>query len=731
VRNFETSELKVNDADGNPVSGEFSVALVDEGILSLTAFKTPNPLAFFMAQRRAVGSSYDGYDALLRPEAKATPLLSPGGDAAPEDYQGSLTTQQIFLAEFLPTVRTNADGTGEAFFDIPEYSGKGRLMIVGASGSAFASGASQVRFARDVVVEAAAPRAVAPGDSFDISLKAFAMEGNLDGNAEITVEADGPLRLSGEQKVQVPLMTEAVKGPKTTSFTVNSTAENASGIATIAIQVKVPGRDDLAFTKYLEVAVRPPYPRTSQSQAVIIKSGDTQTLSFKDKWVKDTVKTSLSVTSSPVFSVLPALEYLREYPYGCLEQTVSRAWPYLTLHEMQQALYPDEDAESNLNNAEEMLASIVTRIASLQASDGGFVMWPGYTRPHSWKSANAAFFLVEAKSRIPVPAGTLSRSLEYMRFLLAAPVSYYGNKRYAYTTKAFAAFVLTRAGEAPLAWMQHLSGEEAHMWPSGRIFLAAAKALKAGNPTALRELKDADLKLDSARLGYNESLESTLRNQALLLMAWSLVAPEDPETTRLCVALAKTITDTRWLTTQDAGMASMAFGYYLGKTKMQDKPHTAVITAAGKKLGEVLKGEPLLLGYSRMPLTADGNPEPVTVKVGGEGQAYVVYNARGVSFEPPAAAANNMDLVWSWRGPDGNLIDTGADNLTLKRGDRITMEVQVRSKVSLSDVVLSILLPGGLEVENPRLKTSGADPGNQPHEQDRHEGHESNDANYD
>ncbi|MDR2076017.1 MAG: hypothetical protein LBP61_03665, partial [Desulfovibrio sp.] len=699
--------FSVKDADGNPVAGEFSLALVDEGILSLTAFKTPDPLAFFMAQRRAKGHSYDGFDALLRPEARATAPLTPGGDSAASDYLGSLSTQQVFLAGFLPTVRTGDDGAGEAHFDIPEYSGKGRLMIVGAAGRSFASASSQVRFARDLVVEASAPRAVAPGDVFDISLKAFSLESFLTGVAEIGVEVeDGPLSLAGAVKTSIPLGgLEAGGGPKTHSFTVTATAGAAVGLVRLSVKVSVPGREDLAFSKPLEIVVRSPYPRISRTKSTLIKAGKKEVLSFPTAWAPGTVKSSLAVTRSPVFAVLPALEYLREYPYGCLEQTVSRAWPYLVLDEAQKALAPESSGEAN---SRALLEDIVARVASFQTANGGFAMWPGQTGSDPWKSVNAAFFLVEAKARAAVPAEVLRGSLEYTRFLLSAPESYYKDPYLAFSVKAYAAFVLTRAGEAPLAWIQHLSGKQETMWPSGRIFLAAAKALQAGNPNALRDLKAEALKLEAEKLGFNQSLESNPRNQALLLMAWSLAAPEDAETRRLCLSLAESVTAAPWLTTQDAGAASLAFGFYLGRTRIADTPHTAVITAAGKRIAEVAGGEPLLLGYGRMPVQDDGNPAPVSVEVGGKGQAYVVYAVRGVPLDPPAPGANALEAQAVWKGPDGSVIDFPEAGAVLRRGDRVSVELKIRASRPVSDVVLSFLLPGGMEVENPRLLTSGA-----------------------
>ncbi|MDR1359609.1 MAG: hypothetical protein LBJ82_01395, partial [Deltaproteobacteria bacterium] len=707
----------VKDEKGNPVAGEFSLALVDEGILSLTAFKTPDPLAFFMAQRRARGLSYDGFDALLRPEAKATLPLVPGGDSAASDYLGSLSTQQIFLASFLPTVRTGADGEGKAYFDIPEYSGKGRLMIVGAAGNSFASASSQVRFARDLTLEAAAPRAVAPGDSFEVSLKIFAQESSLEGLAEIRAQVEeGPLTLAGDLQSSVPL---GKANPASRSLVLTATAGKSVGLAKLAVNVSVPGREDLAFRKTLEIAVRSPYPRISQTKTLLIPAGAKETLATPGAWVPGTLKSSLTVSGSPVFAVLPALEYLREYPYGCLEQTVSRAWPYLTLTEAERVLDPES---SGLANSRALLEGIVARIASFQTSGGGFAMWPGQTSADPWKSVHAAFFLVEAKGRVPVPANVLRLALDYLHFLLAAPESYYDDPLPALSTKAYAAFVLTRAGEAPLAWLQHLSGLQDKMWPSGRIFLAAAKALQAGKATALSDLTAEALKFDPKKLGYNQSLESPLRNQALLFMAWSLVAPEDAQTTRLCLSLAESIAAAPWLTTQDAGMAALAFGFYLDKTKLVNKKHSALITAAGRRIAEASGGESLLLGPGRLPLQDDGSPAPVSVEVGGEGQAYVVYAVRGTPLDPPAPGGESLEAQAVWKGPGGAVLDFSKDGLVLERGDRLTVELKIRAARPVSDVVLSFLLPGGLEVENPRLATSGASDDPPAREEDDQEG---------
>lgn len=719
----------VTDEQGLPVEGEFSVALVDEGILSLTGFVTPDPVRFFMAGRSAVGASYDAFDALLRPEAKATPLLKAGGGAA-ESYQGSLSTQQIFLAAFLPTVRTDANGQAEALFDIPEYSGKGRLMIVGASDNRFASAATQVRFARDLVVESTAPRAVAPGDAFDLTVKLFALPGEdsrpLDAEARLAVSCEGPVAIEGELEHALPLTdpegaaSEGAgpegaasggaapqgSGPLTHNLSFTAKAQDAIGIARIMVSVAVPGRDDLSFSKTLEVAVRPPYPRSSASASALLRAGEEQKLAPEGRWLAGKTASAVSIDRSPVIAVLPALEYLREYPYGCLEQITSRAWPYLTLTEVQKALDKGGDA----TDANTVLSGVVSRIASMQTPEGGFSMWPGGNTPDPWKSVNAAFFLIEAKSRVPVAPGLLENALGYLRLVLAAPAEALGTGREGYSVKAYAAFVLTRAGEAPLGWVQHLAEQEKTMLPSGRIFLAGARALKAGNPDALRALGSGGEDIAEVRSGYNRTMESTLRNKSLLLYMWTLVAPLDDAAKTLCLDVASMLGKSRYYTTQEAGMAALALGGYLEKTGGGSGTFKALVSASGVDPVSVADAKAVVLSSSETPLDAEGAAPPVSISV-EEGELYAVYNVRGTPREAPAPRSSGLSISRVWQDADGNIIDLSSGAALLKRGDRIVAELTVKAERPVSDVALSDLLPGGLEVENPRLNTTAAETG--------------------
>lgn len=604
-------------------------------------------------------------------------------------------------------------------------------MIVGASRDRFATSSTEIRVARDVVLEASAPRAVAPGDLFELSLKLFTLPGEggtaLQGNAELSVKAEGPLALSGDLQKSFPLGGNSDaqgRAAGSHALTLKAEALQQSGVGRIEISVRVPGREDLAFSKKLEVVVRPPYPRSSAVTTALLKGGESSTMQLPGPWLKGSVKAAFSIDRSPVLAVLPALEYLREYPYGCLEQVTSRAWPYLTMNSIQAALYPEADKAAAGDNAKAALADIVGRIASMQTPDGGFALWPGQGVSDPWKSVNATFFLVEAKKGTAVPQSTLDNAFGYLNMLLAAPVRESGREAYDYSTKAYAAFVLTRAGKAPLGWIQHLSEHERKMYPSGRIFLAGAKAVKAGNANALAALSgkgQAFADMPSKRIQRNDSMESELRNKSLRLLMWSLVAPGDPETSRLCASVAELLGKGGGRTPQEAGMAALALGRYLEKTGITSGRYKANIAASGNSLATITDGRRVVLGADRLPLSADGQPPVISVSMGDQkAQAYAVYSVRGVPAKAPEPVSSELAVQRVWKDAQGKVIDLSSGSAKVEKGDRILVELTVKPVAPLSHIALSDLLPGGMEVENPRLKTAAGavDDGNSDDDDD-------------
>lgn len=702
--------FEVKDAAGNPVQGEFAVAFIDEGVLSLTNFATPNPLDFFFAQRFMTGRSYDIYSILLRPVQGIASLLKAGGGGMGA-YFGGLTTQPVYLMSFEPTVLTDAQGKGQAVFDIPEYSGKGRLMIVGGADNFFASADSAVPVGRDLVVEASAPAVVAPGDTFDIYIKAFNLIKDLGGKVSITASTTGLLQIEGKKEHSFDLQS---KGSQ--SITLKTTALQGNEVSTINLDVKVKGREDLSFTKSFEVVVRSPYPRSSEVLSAFVEDGKTAILAPQYRWDQKLSSISLSVGQNPAISALPALKFLQDYQHSCLEQTVSKHFPYISLtpimHELGMGVQNVEDYDKI------KLAQGVRTISNMQNPDGGFSMWGQGNSSVPWLSINATFFLLEVKDRVNVPKGVLRDALAYTRSLLFLDERFFDSATMANSTKAYAAFVLTRAGDAPLSWLQVLSDRQGDMLASGRIFLAAAKSLHAGNPKALLALSAEDLTIDWKAIRYGDTFESDLRNKSLLLLAWALVDPSHAKAKSLSLEVANLLNTSDFLTTQEAGFASLALGRFLEKAPQPSegillvvanaKGLTDKIIANEGKLAEWQENnlihedklqtrEPSLIRGESLSIAEDGTAPSIALSAKG-GDLFASYVLRGQSLDAPEPVANGLTLARDWYNAAGEKLDT--NQVTLNKGDRITVEITVRPEYLLEHLIIVDMLPGGMEVEN-------------------------------
>lgn len=747
-------KVSIKDNAGRPVQAEFSLALVDEGVLSLTAFNTPSPLEFFVSQRKLASRDFDVYDELLAPELKSVELLSPGGDSGQEAMFLSAIGRKIqLLSLFEPALSTNAEGQAEYVFKLPEYSGKARIMLVAASGDAFGNGQNEVSIARDVVVEATLPNAVGPGDKFYVPVKAFkagvARQPDAGGGkervAEIKAVVSGPLELRGDTSFSLDLNDPALDFAK---LDLQAVAQNATGEGTLVLQTTVPGDANNSFSQSFNLPVRPANPRVSMSASGKLQAGSN---SLELNLAADIVNSALpgslegqiAISASPQANLMPALSFLQSYPYGCLEQTVSTAWPYLVMPDiMEQAGFiskkkagKESGQKAGTNPAAPFLESIVARVASMQLWDGSFSSWPGGGATDPWSSLYATHFLLESSKIVSVPEGVLGRALDWTRSYLAftpGANAFFGVQP-SYTAKAYACYILALKGEPPFAWMQHLTENSRKMYPSGQILLAGAKALAAGNASPLQALQ---LKDNTQSDGYNSTLESQTRNNALLLLIWSAVEPRATEAAELALALEQEAT-TGLRTTQEAGLTVFALGRYLEKTAEERKKYTANVLWGNKSVAKGSEAKALVvndLGKLLSEKTPD-KEEQLTVQIDGAGRPYYAWTMSAVPLLAPKAHSNGLELKRQWADADDKVIDLPDGSAkppvpVLALGQRVFVTLTLTPAKPMRDVVVVDVLAGGLQVENPRLiGGSGFEDGAALSESDQGENTDNSDTN--
>ena len=707
--------VTVTDIHGKPVRGEVTLALVDEGLLSLTNFRTPDPFGFFTAKRSLRSQAYDIYNDLMPLSArKAITLQAGGGGAGDDSHMSPMTRKLELLSIFLGTLTTDSNGVATATLNLPEYSGRGRLMAIAATATGVGSSDGNVRIARDVTVEATVPRMVAPGDTFAMPVIAFG-DGKKAVKAVVTIETDGPLAIQGENTFSISLDEKNTRVPL--DLTVK--ALDASGLAAVRVITALEGSSEKPFEQRLEIPVRPPFPRLTRSGGGIIKGGEKATIDVGGGFYPGTQRVALSFSDTPGIGLMQALEYLGSYPYGCLEQTTSSAWPYLAVPAMLHSIDPEKAKDSEFKQA---LDYAIRRILSMQRYDGGFNGWPGMnvSSAYAWTTAYAVHFLTEAKNSGLVPADALKSSLEWMRSYLSSSLP---EKNWeimdALSVKAYVCYVLALNGDAPLGWMQFLSDQGKFLTQSARIFLAGAYAVATGKPDALRELGTLPLASPSR---YGWSLESSPRNEALRLLMWTHADPFAPEAALLAKRVMENGNAGLWRSTQENGMAVMAIGRYIEKTAGPSREFAASLTTtlaatdgngAEQKIAAFTnKDKPTFSRKDLLPAEPE-SPAPVTASIEGEGTAYYSWTTSGVPVAAPAPFAEGIETVRRWVLPDGTVYDFIPDkdgnlpenmqNLKIPHGARVTVTLYVKPKAAMNSMVLADIVPGGFEIDNPNL----------------------------
>ncbi len=696
--------VKLARLDGAPSSGEVCLYLVDEAILKLTNYATPDPMSLFWAKRSLGINAVDFYDELTEPESKATPLLKAGGGddgGATSDYLSAIKRNQIMLTVFVGKVDVPASGQADVELKLPEFSGKGRLMAVATSGKHLGSAEKFVTIARDIVVETTGPRAVAPGDEFIVPVKAFLSSGvSKPVKGEVKVSVSGPLQRMNKDNLAVNISPTASGGQAGPSGEFKIKAGPDTGLGIVTVESIIPGDPANSYTQTVEIPVRSPFPKTEMSGSGIAKgNGDTK-LEIPDAWIPGTGKMTVTVGKGVGVNLLPALNYLNDYPYGCLEQTTSKAWPFIVVPELIKESEPEFVNQAEIDKA---LAMAVNRLSFMQLYDGSFAMWPGETQTTLWTSVYATHFLWEARTKTPLPKDMLESALNFLKQIMAVPAGVITPYDFdsVLSTKAYAAYVLTLAGQAPVAWLQQLYEDRALLSPSGRVFLAAAMALQQKSSKPLRSLGEMpEVKWG----GINPTLESSVRNQAILLTAWSQVEPAATE----AGILAKNIQDLGfkgyWYTTQENAMALLALSKYYAANPDRDKPFTGALkNADNQNLMEFSSEKDGNIKIASRP--GKGLPLPVSLSVQGEGSAYYSWSSTGVPKEAPAPFAENLKVTLALKDDAGKeLIWDGKSPLHLKQGTRVNAALTVEPSTPVEQLIVVSILPGGLEVDNPRLQ---------------------------
>ena len=705
VRPDSKMPVRVSVADAStsaPAKSLVTLWAVDEGVLSLTGFDTPDPIGYFYGLRRLGVLTADNYRNLMPDLVRPASAQShTGGDGMP----GSSRLSPIAAERVKPVVlwagtrETDTSGVLIAVLDVPRHMGRLRVMAVAADGPRFGAGESNVFVRSPLMVQDNLPRFLAPGDRVE---SGFVVFNNSDApvSGTLTVKVSGPLGFEGRRAGDAAASVSrdfafggeagiAARGQ--TTVRVRFDAAAMAGVARVAFSAKAGAEQ---YSGDTELPVRPASPHRRLSGLEQLAAGSTTRFTIpSEDFLAGTTSGSLVVSGMPQLRLAAGLRYLVRYPYGCLEQTVSGAFPLLKLR----SLAAQGALEGVVEDAiAPMVQSAIDRILMMQNWSGGFTMWPGSGDPWPWASVYAAHFLVEAKREgFVVPTEELNSLLNYLGDQLQS------NDSDSRSEQAYAAWVLAIAGRPARDRMELLAEKRAELSGEARAMLAASFMVVGDRPQAaslLQEAGAAAAKTPVTR-GTSGVLRSERRQTAVLLLAWleqDATAPDVP-------VLAKRLYDAmnaegHWGTTQDTAFALLALGRHADVAGV----------AAGEFQADLRMGDETHTASNASPFVKHeylGN-RAVEATLRGPGTGFAFWTVEGVPQTPPTTAISKgltvSKRLLSRKGVELKPADG------LKQGDFVVVEIAVSATQPLDNVIIEDLLPAGFEVENKNLKSAEA-----------------------
>ena len=666
-------------------NADVAIAFVDDGVLGLTRYKTPDLLNHFWGMKELNSEGYDIYDQLIPVEDRTTEQLHPGGDEAMAALAADGNTQRFkILSLFDGVIYPDDKGMIRTELEIPEFSGRGRLFVVAASGKSFGHAEQTIEIARDIVTEAGLPRFAAPSDEFVIPVSVFNTSGQ---NKEVTVNFTPEGFMLNESFKKLNIHAGAKE-----SFNVRAKALGGANRAALKISTSW---DSKEFTQEIELPVRSAWPSITLGGAGVFEPGTTRLDLPLDDFMGDVTGT-LTLANTPAVNLTQAVNFLNSYPYACLEQTISGAWPFLILPDAVAELDPLVTNDAAINERKD---AAINRIQSMQLYNGSFAAWPGTNTPYNWSSVYAAHFLLSAKNAgVNFPEEMLTGVMNWMRQFLASMPVYTNDddERDDLTAKAYAVYVLTLYGEKPLGWIEYLRENQSSLRPSGHIYLAGAQAMIDGNADALRSIEF------SRNTGYSgRTLESDTRNTAALLGMWLDVEPQASEVTELAQRLAAMGGRGEWFSTQDNAAALVALARYnVEAAGAKSDIHARVTTETSDKPLLTYNNQTAAIDITELPKGAT-----ILIEAEGSGQGCYSWSVTGFPKKQPKAERRNVNVECVYFDEKGNAVDL---RQPVTHGSIIQAVLTVKPSMTVNNLALNYLLPAGFELENPRLEDGAA-----------------------
>ena len=678
------SSLTVSEKDGKEMT--YTIAIVDEGLLDLTRFKTPDPWSAFYAHEALGVKTWDLFDMVMGAYgAELSRILAIGGDGDVNNKAGNKANRFKPMVKFMGPYFLKKGEKQTHEFMMPQYVGSVRTMVIAGYKQAYGSTEKTTPVRKPLMILGTLPRVVGPGEEVDLAVDVFAMEKQVK-NVKVDIQANNMFTtLDGTSK---PL-TFKETGDEVVTFKLK--VNSLLGVGKVKI-VATSGSEKADYD--IEIDVRNPNPKVVNVIETVVEAGKTWTSPYTPAGMSGTNKGTIELSSIPPINLGERLKYLIEYPYGCIEQTTSSVFPQLYLGDIME-LNSDFKIAMDKN-----IKAGIERIKGFQTSGGGMSYWQGQYDADDWGTSYAGHFLLEAEAKgYVIPAGVLDNWKRYQRNTANAWTHHTRDKYYYWNNdlaQAYRLYTLALAKAPELGAMNRLN-EDADLSVAAKWRLAAAY-VKAGQPeTAKKIIATLSTSIPKyCEMGW--SYGSSDRDEAMILETLTLLdmkAKAAPLVKEISAELSKD----QWMSTQTTAYCLIAVSKFAasGGASKEMKYNVQINKNAPIALNTQLPVKQIDMA---MKGAAPGN---LTVTNNGTGVIFVRVILEGIpETGDQTAIDNDLKVDINYTDMEGNAIDV----TKLEQGTDFIAEAKITNpgvRGEYLQMALSQIFPSGWEIHNTRM----------------------------
>ncbi|MDM1525305.1 hypothetical protein HX091_05000 [Myroides odoratimimus] len=532
----------------------YTIAIVEDGLLDLTRFKTPNPWDNFYSKTALGVRTWDIYDNVIGAYGGAiNQVFSIGGD---EDLgAGQVKKANRFKPVVIHLGPFVLDGgkTGTHKVKLPKYIGSVRTMVVASNVATKAYGSVEktVKVNNPLMILGSLPRRAVPGEKVTLPITVFAMESHVK-NVTVKVKTDDKFKIQNNATQEITF-----SEPDEKVVYCDLEVQQKTGISKIEIEA-ISGKERATYV--VELDVLNPNPITVKTEDIVLEPNSTNKIEWEKFGVTGSNKATLELSTFPGINLTSRLNFLIKYPHGCSEQVTSGVFPQIFLEDL---VYVSKSKKESLQrNINEGLKTLAQR----QMADGSFRYWSSDSYSDDWTTSYILHFLIEAEKRgYALPIGSKANAIAYQQ---KAVRSWSYSSRYNNDiAQAYRLYTLALAGNADLASMNRLR-ETTGISADTKLRLAAAYAL-AGQKEAANKLIASSpiIENNQSQYYYYGSYE---RRLAMALETLILTKSNNKLMHEYANTLAKRLGSNTWMSTQSTAFGLNVISAYVKNNKSKE-----------------------------------------------------------------------------------------------------------------------------------------------------------------